>query len=180
MSIKSLLTTVFLFAIIVAYATVASATIADKYKTMKSLMRHINIIARCAGMYRADRLGDSELGAVHQSYVLAICKHPGISQDELARHICINKSNVTRKITYLEEHGYVTRVQSDSDKRITLVYPTKKMQNVLPQVRAATDECNEYMTQGFTKEELLQFGKLLERVSERAKSYMETRGNDKP
>ena len=146
---------------------------------MKSLMRHINIIARCAGMYRADRLGDSELGAVHQSYVLAICKNPGISQDELARHICINKSNVTRKITYLEEHGSVTRVQSESDTRITLVYPTQKMQNVLPQVRAVTDECNEYMTRGFTEEELKQFKKLLERVSARAKSYMETRGNDK-
>ena len=146
---------------------------------MKSLMRHINIIARCAGMYRADRLGDSELGAVHQSYVLAICKNPGLSQDELARHICINKSNVTRTITYLEEHGYVTRVQSESDKRITLVYPTQKMQNVLPQVRAVTDECNEYMTGGFTEEELKQFKKLLERVSARAKSYVETRGNDR-
>ena len=71
------------------------------------------------------------------------------------------------------------RVQSESDKRITLVYPTQKMQNVLPQVRAVTDECNEYMTRGFTEEELKQFKMLLERVSARAKSYVETRGNDK-
>lgn len=147
---------------------------------MKSLMRHINIIARCAGMYRSDKLGDTDLGAVHQSYILAICKHPGISQDELSRHIYINKSNVTRKINYLEEHGYAVRKHSETDKRVIHIYPTQKMLDIFPRVRAVTDECNEYLTDGFTEEETALFRCLLERVSQRARNYVDSRGNDKP
>ncbi len=86
---------------------------------MSSIMRSINIVSRCAAMYRADSLCDSELTACHHAYVLSICHHPGISQEQLARHICLNKSNVTRTLAYLEEHGFVNRKQSETDKRVS-------------------------------------------------------------
>ena len=47
---------------------------------MPTIMRQINIISRCAGLYRTDKLRGAELGACHHSYVLAICRTPGISQ----------------------------------------------------------------------------------------------------
>ena len=85
---------------------------------MPTIMRQINVISRCEGLYRTDKLRGAELGACHHSYVLAVCRTPGISQEELARSICINKSNVTRHLAYLEEHGYVERRQSESDRRV--------------------------------------------------------------
>ena len=103
---------------------------------MPTIMRQINVISRCEGIYRTDRMRGAELGACHHSYILAICRHPGISQEELARHICINKSSVTRHLSHLEEHGYVERKQSTADKRVTLVYPTQKM---LEQFRSVLD-----------------------------------------
>ena len=74
---------------------------------MPSLMRKINILSRCEGIYRADKLKETDLCACHHSYVLAICNNPGMSQDALAKHICVNKSGVARQIAYLEEKGYV-------------------------------------------------------------------------
>ena len=116
---------------------------------MPTLMRQINIISRCAGIYRTDRLRGTDLGACHHSYVLTICHHPGISQEELSSHIYINKSNVTRHLAYLEEHGYVKRTQSETDKRVMHVYPTQKMLDVLPNIKQIIGEWNAYLTADF-------------------------------
>lgn len=142
---------------------------------MPTIMRQINMISRCEGLYRTDKLRGAELGACHHSYVLVICRNPGISQEELARHICINKSGVTRHLAYLEEHGYVSRTHSESDKRVTLVYPTEKMRQVLPDVKRIVEEWNEYLTEGLTEAELAQFRELLERLALRAKKYSDDR-----
>ncbi len=142
---------------------------------MPSIMRMMNIISRCEGLYRTDKLKGTDLNAVHHSYIFAICKHPGISQDELARHICINKSNVTRNLAYLEQKGYVERRQSESDKRVTLVYPTDKMLAVLPSVRKTVREWNEYISENISEEELSAFKAVLERITERARDYADTR-----
>lgn len=142
---------------------------------MPTIMRQINLISRCEGLYRTDKLRGAELGACHHSYVLAICRNPGISQEELARHICINKSGVTRHLAYLEEHGYVSRIHSESDKRVTLVYPTDKMRQVFPDVKRIVEEWNEYLTAGLTEAELAQFRALLERLALRAKKYSDDR-----
>ena len=146
---------------------------------MPTIMRQINIISRCAGLYRTDKLRGAELGACHHSYVLAICRHPGISQEELARHIYVNKSNVTRHLSYLEEHGYVERRQSETDRRVTLVYPTDKMREIHPEVKRITDEWNAYLTMGLSEEELTSFRSILERVSSQAKKYADDREESK-
>lgn len=141
---------------------------------MPSIMRSINIISRCGTMYRADKLQGSELSACHHMYVLAICRHPGISQEQLARHICLNKSNVARSLASLEEHGFVERRQSESDKRVTLVYPTEKMLAIHPTVKEIASEWNAYLSADLTEEERTLFQKTLEKISARAQTYIDS------
>lgn len=93
---------------------------------MPSLMRYINVISRCGAVWRGDKLKDTDIGAAHTSYILTVCRHPGISQDKIAKRTYINKSNVTRNLAYLESCGYVERRQSETDKRVVEVYPTEK------------------------------------------------------
>ncbi len=144
---------------------------------MPKFMKNINIIGRCAGMYRTDRLKDTGLGPCHHSYILAICREPGISQDQLAKNICINKSNVTRHLATLEENGYVERRASDEDKRVTLVYPTQKALDVLPTVREVIREWNAYLTEGMDQEELERFAAILSKIADRARDYAQEREN---
>jgi len=140
---------------------------------MPSLMRKINVISRCAGIYREKRFKDLDLGACHAHYILSICKNPGISQDKLAQHICINRSNVTRQLSYLEEHGYVERRQSEEDRRVLMVYPTDKALEILPFVREVTREWNSYITDGFSEDEIDQLNEMLARLAKRAREYAE-------
>lgn len=145
---------------------------------MPKFMKNINIIGRCAGMFRSEKLKETGLGACHHSYILAVCRRPGISQDELAREICINKSNVTRHLAALEESGYVERRQSEADKRVTLVFPTEKALAILPTVRAVIREWNEFLTEGMDEEELERFAATLSRIAERAREYSEREGDN--
>ena len=138
---------------------------------MPKLMRQINMISRIATIYRDDRLKDSELGACHHTYILTICNNPGISQDKLAQKIFINRSNVTRQLSYLEEKGYVERRQSPTDKRVQLVYPTERAMAALPTVRETVDAWNDCITEGFSADELDCLSDMLERILANAKEY---------
>lgn len=138
---------------------------------MPSLMRYINIISRCSSMWRADKLEGTELGEQHYPYIITVCRNPGISQDAIARKLFINKSNVTRSLTYLESHGFVTREQSSEDRRITLVYPTEKAQEILPQIRSIIRGWNSYITEGFTEEELEMYLDMTMRLAAKAADY---------
>ena len=138
---------------------------------MPSLMRYINIVSRCAAIWRADKLEGTELGDQHHSYIFVVCRHPGISQDAIARRLFLNKSNVTRSLAYLEEHGFVTRERDREDRRQTLVYPTEKAFEVLPRVREIIKGWNSYITEDFTEEELEMYFAMTRRIAERAAEY---------
>ena len=135
---------------------------------MPSFMRQINIIGRCSAMVRNDKLSDTGLTGWHYSYILTLCRRPGQSQEQLSRHIYINKSNVTRHLAQLEKNGYVERRQSEEDKRVTLVYPTQKAYDILPRVREVVRGWNGYLTEDFTPEEMEQFNAMLSRITQKA------------
>lgn len=135
-------------------------------------MRKINVISRCEGIYRQDKLKESGLGPCHHSYILAISYHPGMTQEQLAKHICINKSGVTRHLAYLEENGYVERRSAENDKRSIRVYPTQKMLDILPEVRGIVTQWNSYLTEGIGTDELECFKRVLDRIAERAQKYV--------
>ena len=122
-------------------------------------------------MYRTEQLKDTELSGIHTAYILTVCRNPGISQDSLAKQICINRSNVTRQLSYLEEHGFVERKQSETDRRVLLVYPTEKAMDILPRVREVVRKWNEYLTEQFSEDELDQLQEMVGKLAEKAREY---------
>ena len=73
------------------------------------LMRNINTISRCAALYRDAHLADCGLSGWQAPYIPEICAAPGITQDQLALRLHVNRSNVTRQLAMLEENGFVLR-----------------------------------------------------------------------
>ena len=59
-----------------------------------------------------------------------------------------------------------------TDKRQSLVYPTEKMLDILPRVRAVTSEWNQLISDGISAEELEVFESVLHRMEKRAKEIM--------
>ena len=139
---------------------------------MRKIMRKINMLSRCESLYRQNSLKEKGISPCHHSYILAICRNPGMTQEQLAKYICIDKSGVARHLAHLEKSGYVERTPAENDKRSTLVYPTQKMLDILPEVRKIVEDWNSYLTDGIDEEELLCFEKILDRITMRAQSYV--------
>ena len=142
---------------------------------MTQIIRDMLEISRCGVQYRSDNLAQFGLKSIHASYLTEICANPGISQDRLARIICINKSNVARQVAVLEEDGFVSRVPSAADKRVMELYPTEKTLEILPQINEMLMRWENCITHDLTEEEKELLSALLRKMSSRASGYMEDR-----
>ncbi len=142
---------------------------------MTQIIRDMLEISRCGVQYRADNLAQYGLKSIHASYLTEICANPGISQDRLARIICINKSNVARQVAVLEEDGFVRRIPSEADKRVMELYPTERTLELLPKIKQMLACWENCITQDLSEEEKSSLSDLLRKMSQRASRYMEDR-----
>ncbi len=140
---------------------------------MENLMMYITRISRCANLYRNGKLEHEGLNGYQHVYILKICKNPGISQDRLAQMIYINKSNVTRQLSMLEQNGFITRVPCEKDRRVMRVFPTQKAHDIYPKVKALSVQWNGYLAEDFTEEQCRLLASMLERVLEKAVAKVE-------
>lgn len=60
---------------------------------MESIIRSINHIARLASLYRERELKKYGLGPMHHTYILNVCRNPGISQEALGQLLLLTKIN---------------------------------------------------------------------------------------
>ena len=142
---------------------------------MSQIIRDITEISRCGVQYRSDKLAPLDLKSCHASYLTEICENPGISQDKLARRICINKSNVARLVAVLEEEGFITRTPSEADKRVMELYPTEKTLELMPKLNEVLMCWENCITHDLSEEERELLTALLMKMKSRAGLYMEDR-----
>lgn len=144
---------------------------------MPRIMKSLNSISRCQATYRSEKLKADGICACHHTFILIISQNPGRSQEELTREICLNKSTVARALNHLESCGYITRTPNPDDKRRFLVYPTDKMLEILPEVRAIAKEWNDCITEGISDDELEIFHSVLRRMESKAKGAVNNEKN---
>lgn len=140
---------------------------------MSKFMKMLNNISRSQAVYRRSRISADDLPSCHYAFVLAICREPGRSQEELAKELCLNKSTVARSLNSLEEKNYISRSSLPNDKRQLSVYPTEKMLSVLPDVKNASVEWMKLLSEGIPENELEIFNSVLERMESRAREIVE-------
>lgn len=140
---------------------------------MPNIMRNITEIARLGAQYRGDAFAPLGLKAFHGSYLLQISANPGISQEQLARNICINKSNVARQAAALEEAGFIRREPSEQDKRVMCLYPTEQALEVLPQIRQVLHSWRSQLLTDISEEEQVLLESLLEKIKAKAEKVVE-------
>ena len=142
---------------------------------MPDLMHHVTDIARCAALYRQEELASLGLKSCHASYLDAICERPGNTQDQLARRIFINKSNVARQLVILEEDGFVERKPSPEDKRAIQVFPTEKARDVMPEIARIFRCWESFVAQDLNEEERALLVSMLKKMKARSADWMEKR-----
>ena len=146
---------------------------------MIKFMKTLNNISRSQAAYRHSRVSSADLQDGHYAFILAICREPGRSQEEIAKDLCLNKSTVARNLNYLEDKGYVLRKPLPNDKRQFSVLPTEKALSVLPEIKAASIEWRELVSEGISESELEIFNSVLERMQKTARKIIERQEESK-
>ena len=141
-------------------------------RKLHPFMRQISITYRCAMRFRENALADTGLAGGQTPYLTTLYRQPGISQEELARQLNVNKSSVTRQLSVLEKKGYVHREPSATDKRILLFYPPDKALEVKERLYRCYHDWNSYLTHDFTDEEQELLSRLMVRIADRAEDYV--------
>lgn len=138
---------------------------------MHPFMRQIAVTYRCSLRFREKELADTGLSGCQTPYLTALYRSPGLSQEEMARQLNVNKSSVTRQLSILEEKGYVERKPDPKDKRSLLLYPTVKALGLKERIFNCYGDWSRYLTEDFTEEEKQQLSILMGRIAKKAERY---------
>ena len=138
---------------------------------MATFLKNLNAISRGTTLFRDEKLKSFGLNGHQVKYLFAVCNSEGVSQDELANLLFVNKSNVARQMTALEEGGFIRREQSAEDKRVSRVFPTEKAKSLMPFIRSVNDEWRAVLCAGLSEEECGQLSRLLEKLVENARQW---------
>lgn len=140
---------------------------------MANFTYSLNIVGRCTQMQRSQALKEIGVCGGQVPYLLRLCRCPGLTQEELARALYVNKSTAARTITNLEKAGFVSRQPNPDDRRCLQLFPTQKALDALPEIRTVVHGWSDYLLEEFTEEEQEMLISMMSRVSERAQKYIQ-------
>jgi len=141
---------------------------------MSQMLKDINLITRCGAAYRDKLVASMGLSAYNARLIMEVCATPGVSQDTIARRVFVNKSVVARSMAALEEQGLVERPNDPKDKRVIRLYPTDKALKLQHRIQVVWTDCELYLTEGFTEEEVAILEDLLSRMKNQVRKLVET------
>ncbi|MEN1937447.1 MarR family transcriptional regulator [Paenibacillus sp. 102] len=92
----------------------------------ESIGRWISLLHRYGNVYMNEHLKEFDIGAGQYQFLATLYQNEGVSQDELACLLKVDKGTAARAIAKLEKEGYVERKIFTVDKRIKKLYLTDK------------------------------------------------------
>lgn len=72
----------------------------------QTLAKWLSVGFRYTAMHLDRALAPLGLGSSQYKYVLRVCEHPGITQDQFFSMFYVNPSNITRALVALEKDGF--------------------------------------------------------------------------
>lgn len=135
---------------------------------MLPIIKNISIIERCNISFRNEAFKKFDLSGYQYSYLIEICRNPGISQEQLTKNMHIDKSNVARGLTSLLDKEYIFRTSNPADNRYILLYPSEKALKIYEEVREIIIRERAFLMEEFSEEEEKQLVSLLEKLKDRA------------
>lgn len=145
---------------------------------MDERLRYLFKINRNLELYKRKKAQIYNLNATYSLAIHLICKNKGISQDELADKLGVDKGLVTKISKYLESEGYIRRIKDQHDRRVNRLLPTEKAEGVQQDVIAIERYYFKELFLEFTSEEYDIFMNLLERLYIKSKNLRKSANHE--
>ena len=130
-----------------------------------------SILYRCNQKYYDKQLQEYGIGYTQFTFLTEIYEHEGISMNELAVRGSFDKGTITKSIQKLEQLDYIRIENSESDKRIKLLYTSEKARKIIPQLYMIRQEWNEYLQSELDADERDAYENAVSKMIEKAREY---------
>ncbi len=131
----------------------------------QSLGRMIYVLNLLAGKYARRILGPHQISKEHLFYLgTLITQGDGITQDELARRLYVDKSAAARMLVVLEKKGLIHRQPVLGNVRANTVLVTPKAYELWDSVLSKLWRWQEILLKGFSKREVEELTSMLHRM----------------
>lgn len=98
----------------------------------QSVGRYISVLYRRAQAYIGSQMKSYDIGSGQYSFLIILYEKDGISQEELAAQLLIDKGTTARAVDKLEKAGYVVRKKNPEDRRAYNIFLTDKANEIKP------------------------------------------------
>ena len=132
---------------------------------MKQLCRWLSIIQRHSNIYYHKHFEELGISSGQYMFVLCICDEPGLTQEQIADSLAMNKSTVTRALAQLESDDFIIKKPNEKDKRSYKVFPTDKAKKSYCQIMKSLYSWEDVLIKGFTEDEQEMLHNMLMRVA---------------
>lgn len=131
---------------------------------MRFISGYISVLHRYAVQFYNRWEAETGIRGVQYPYLFYICRHEGCRQEDLAEHLHVNKSNVTRQLDKLQQNGFIEIRPDESDGRGNRVFPTAKALESRERVRGVLEQWNEQLCGNLTPDESETLKSLLDKA----------------
>jgi len=130
---------------------------------------YISVLMRQLNLFFGHELSDVEITASELMYLSQLYNRNGLTQEEMAAVITVDKAATTRTIQGMEKKGLVRREAHEENYRAKRVYLTDKAKNAEPRIRELQKKWVDFITQDMTQKEAEVFAAQLKKMAQRAK-----------
>jgi len=132
----------------------------------------ISQIHQLSGRIFTKKLKDYHIDINHAQgrIIFALWKKDQIPINDLSKETALSKSSLTTMLERLEKSGHIIRVQSEIDKRITIVCLTPKSSSLRNDYQEISESMIDLFYKDFTEDEISQFELSLKKVLKNLKN----------
>lgn len=136
---------------------------------MNTIGKNINILYRQFNLFLNHELSGVELNSTDLMYLGTLFIEDGVTQDDLAKDFCVDKAATARSMQNLEKKGIIIRKPDETDRRAKRVYLTDKAYKYKPLMESIQKKWMKICNTPMNDEEVIQFEKNLEIITEHVK-----------
>lgn len=137
----------------------------------ESLGRWISLLNRYFQVYMRDQLKGYDIYADHHLFLGVLYQQEGLSQEEIAQQVMIDKGTTARALRKLEEQGYILRKTTSGNKKVKHVYLTEKAHSLKPDRKHMLKKWTNTLAEGMTEQEFQTAIDLFQKMTKNAKNY---------
>lgn len=133
----------------------------------------ISIFYRKSQIFWAQTLKAYDIASGEYPILIVLNRQDGITQDEIASELGIDKSAITRVVKSLLEKGFIERKKDLEDLRCNRIYLTEKGRESWEPIQKGREEWEAIMSKNLKKEETEEVIRILSQMVENIEEYFE-------